>query len=308
MIRTFFAAAALCAALALPALAADPVAEPAGRQLLGFGHFLDNDLLGDGKDRWRTGSYQVSIVTGPEWNGQLPGFGAILEYRIRGEVLAPANLRDPAADDRRYAAVLSFGLHSHFALAGAEATAGIDLVAMGPDTGVARFQKRLHDLADAAPVDAADTQFGNRIMPTLSFELGRAFGAGSARLRPFVEGRAGDETLLRAGADLEFGRLERGALWVRDLGTGQRYVSVSGQSQSGASFVLGADAAWVADSAYLPSDEAAEMSRERFRVRAGVNVRGGGFGLFYGLTWLSEEFRDQPEGQVVGSIRLRMSF
>ena len=126
-------------------------------------------------------------------------------------------------------------------------------------------------------------------------------------LRVFSEARAGDESFLRAGFDWQFGARETGALWVRDEITGHRVVGISGTSKPGMWFTLGADIAHVWDSVYLPSDEI-EMTGTRVRARAGVNLRRGDSGLFYGLTWLSKEFETQSEGQVLGTLRMRMSF
>ena len=35
------------------------------RQFLGWGRLFNNDFLGDGQDRWRTGSYTISVLKGP---------------------------------------------------------------------------------------------------------------------------------------------------------------------------------------------------------------------------------------------------
>ncbi|WP_164738247.1 lipid A-modifier LpxR family protein [Frigidibacter oleivorans] len=294
---------------ALMVFAAPVLAEE--RVLLGIGRMFSNDRIGDGDDRWRTGSYQISVIRGPFWEGQAPGrFGALLEYRLRGEIIAPSELSTPPAGDRRYAGVLTFGLHSHATLGPGEMRAGIDLVAVGPKTRVSAVHDWLHEQGSMPSVSVADDEIGNRLIPTLSAEIGRAFAMGdSAELRPFVEGRAGDETFLRVGADLSFGAIETGALWGRETATGQRYVAVGGQSRPGASFVLGGDAAFVADSPYLDGDGAdPEAEDMRYRLRAGMQLRSQSFGVFYGATWLSEEFEGQPEGQVLGSLRVRMDF
>ena len=56
-----FVFSALCTALfAVPAVAQE-------RVTLGWGRLLTNDAIGDGKDRWRTGSYVLSRVRGPSW-------------------------------------------------------------------------------------------------------------------------------------------------------------------------------------------------------------------------------------------------
>jgi hypothetical protein len=63
-IRGFAGLVALAAVLAGPMLA-DPVAAE-GRQTLGVGRLLSNDYFGDGKDRWQTGSFSLSIVRGSD--------------------------------------------------------------------------------------------------------------------------------------------------------------------------------------------------------------------------------------------------
>ena len=49
------------------------------RTRIGYGRLITNDFIGDGKDRWRSGSVASSRVWGPEWSGQLPsGIGEII--------------------------------------------------------------------------------------------------------------------------------------------------------------------------------------------------------------------------------------
>ena len=135
--------------------------------MLGHGRLFSNDMIGDGKDRWRSGAYTVSRVTGPDWRGQLPDrIGVIREYRFRSEIIAPASLTNPRPDDRRYAGVLSLGLHSHFALRGFEANLGADLVFTGPQTGVERFQRLSHKMFDQTRPAVGNAQIGNGVHPT----------------------------------------------------------------------------------------------------------------------------------------------
>ena len=89
--------------------------------------------------------------------------------------------------------------------------------------------------------------------------------------------------------------------------TGQRY-RVIYASAPGTSFVLGGDVAYVSDSVYLPSGYGFDIEDTRARLRAGVHWQGTRASLFYGLTYLSEEFSTQPEGQVTGSIRVKFRF
>lgn len=281
------------------------------RVTLGWGRMFSNDAIGDGHDRWRTGSYTVSYLRGTSWDGELPtAFGDILEYRASGQTIAPANLADPAPDDRRYAGILTFGLHTHFDWLGLETSVGADLDVTGPQTGLSSFQERIHDWTDLPdPEPAFENQIPNHVYLTAIGELGKEFNMGGAgRVRPFVEAQAGIETFLRAGADLTFGGFGEGSLLIREYMTGQRYRAIKGDLIPGTSFTLGADIAHVFDSALLPEGGEAELSSTRARARAGIQWQGERASVFYGISYLGEEFVQQPEGQVVGSLNINFRF
>lgn len=299
----------------LGAVGALPLAQPKAaraqdRGLLGVGRMFDNDAIGDGHDRWRSGSYQISFVTGPGWNGTLPSHPFVLrEYRLSAQIITPASLTHPTATDRRYAGVLSFGMHTHFALGKAEASAGVDLAMTGPQTGIGRFQRNIHKLLGLTQPTVLGNQIGDAVYPTLTAELGRSFTLGPrVSLRPFVEAQAGLETLVRAGGDVVIGNFGRGDLLLRDAVTGQRYRAVRTQRSGGISFVLGGDIAHVASSHLLPSGGNAPLDPTRTRLRAGLNWQNSRASAFYGVTWLSREFTTQPEGQIVGSLHISLKF
>jgi Uncharacterized protein conserved in bacteria (DUF2219) len=279
------------------------------RVTLGWGRLFTNDALGDGDDRWRTGGYTLSRVRGASWSGNLPDrAGDILEFRFRGEIIAPENLTTAAPGDRRYAGALSFGVHTHFRLGQAEASVGGDLVVIGPQTGLGAFQRAAHDLFGIQEPQVLDDQIGDRLAPTLTGEIGRSFRlGGNVTLRPFLEAQAGAESLMRAGGDIVIGNAWDGALLLRDPVTGQRYTGIAAAGK-GVSFTFGADIARVFDSDYLPSGGDAVLSDERIRARAGVEWQGERAGVFYGLTYLGPEFDGQPEGQVTGSLRVNFDF
>ncbi|WP_299648754.1 lipid A-modifier LpxR family protein [uncultured Tateyamaria sp.] len=299
--------AALCATICLSGLA-----EAQDRQRLGYGRLLTNDFFGDGEDRWRTGGFQSSRVWGPAWEGMAPsGFGQLLELRLAAEILAPDDIRTPDPSDRPYAGALSIGLHTHFARGPMEYSVGGDVVFLGPQTRLDEFQDAFHDTFNIVPPSDAvrDAQIENDIRPNLVAEAGRSFQVGKASsLRPFVEARAGVETLVRAGVDFTYGGLGQGELLVRDGVSGQRYRVVQAD-WTGFSFVVGADIARVSDSEFLPSERGIGLEETRERVRAGVMWRSEtGISGFYGLTYLGEEFEGQDEGQIVGAIRWRVPF
>lgn len=299
-------------AVAVTLFAHTPAAVAGERQALGFGRLLTNDYFGDGKDRWRTGSWTVSRVWGSGWTGALPGtFGDLIEVRLSSEILGPDNLDRAAAGDRPYAGALSLGAHTHFQWQGFETALGADLVMAGPDTGLGSFQRAVHKVLDVRrpSTNTLDNQIGTGFHPTVVGEVARTVSlASGVHVRPFMEGRAGAETLVRAGLDLTFGTVGLGELLVRDGVTGQRYRVISENAAPGFSFLLGADIAHVADSIYLPEDRGYTLTDSRDRLRAGLHWQGERAAAFYGLTYLGEEFEAQKEGQLVGSIRINLSF
>lgn len=296
----------LTAAIAL-LLSAEAHADP--YEFIGVGTMFSNDFLGDGEDRWRTGSFTVSTVFGRGWNGALPErLGDVIELRFRNEIIAPENLDNPAPDDRPYVGILAFGVHTHFERAGIEASLGVDLVATGPMTGVESGQQAVHRFFGDGFPDVPN-QIGNAIRPTLVAEVGHVLRlGGQTTLRPFLELQAGAETFLRAGGDLAIGDFGSGALLVREQMTGQRYPTVSGGGDPGYAFVVGFDIARVFDSDYLPSDQGYVLDDWRERVRIGVEGRWQRMSAFYGLTYMGREFSAQDEGQVVGTLDLAFRF
>lgn len=291
-----------------------PLPATAGERVkLGYGRLVTNDLIGDRRDRWRTGSVASSWVWGPDWQGHAPDrFGQLIELRFNAEIIAPENLSAPAPGDRPYAGAVSLGLHTHFQAQSLEVAMGGDLVITGPQTGLDDLQEGLHDIFNGQDMGTAtrSTQIGNDINPTGVIEVGHTlrFGTQTA-LRPFVEARAGAETLVRVGADLSFGSAGQGELLVRDPVTGHRYRTVQ-NAIPGFSLMLGGDVAHVTHSEFLPSNQGYTLEDARNRLRGGVHWQGrAGHRAFYGLTWLGREFEGQRKaGQVVGSVRLHVEF
>ncbi len=299
------------AAIALSLTLCAQSAQAEGRHFLGYGWLAVNDLIGDGKDRWRTGSFASSRVFGYGWDGAAPEkFGDLIEVRLGGEVISPRNLSTSGPGDRPFAGAIAWGLHTHFDRKATQFSMGADLVAIGPMTGLDSFQTWLHDLIDipSASDSVLDAQISDQWRARGVIEVGHELDlSDKSRLRPFVEARAGDENLLRAGFDYTLGSYGQSELLVRDWVTGQRYHTVGGR-QPGVSLVLGADVAKVYDSVYLPENRGFELTDARGRVRAGLHWRNEKTHLFYGLTWLSEEFVGQEESQLVGAIRMDFKF
>ncbi len=281
------------------------------RVTLGWGRLFTNDALGDQSDRWRTGSYAVSKVTGPRWSGELPTRpGEILEFRFTVDTIAPASLIAPSADDRRYAGAISLGLGSHFDLGGYDTSVSAGLTMIGPSTGVGLFQSRIHEILNMdVPTTVLDDQIPDQILPQATFELAKGFDLTEAvRFRPFAMAQTGPENLVRVGADVVVGRLGRKDLMLRDANTGHLFRGIVGDSAPQFSLVLGADQAHVFNSVYLPADGPAVLLPDRSRIRAGYLWQGADAFVFSGLTYLSPEFAGQTEGQIVGSLTVSFGF
>ncbi|SEO12738.1 hypothetical protein SAMN04488103_11286 [Gemmobacter aquatilis] len=302
--------AMLAAAVALSAILGQGTAAQAEERVtLGFARLFTNDALGDTHDRWRSGSYYVSRFRAPRWGGSLPTqFGELLEFRLRTEIIAPESLTDPTPD-RRYVGVIAPGMATHFDMGGVETLLGAELVFTGPQTGVGRFQREVHDLLGLDEPTVLDSQITDGVHPTVYGEMARSFAVSDrVTLRPFAEAQAGVESYLRFGGDMVVGNFGRGGLMSRDTVTGQRVEGIAGTINAGTSFTLGGDVAQVFDSVYLPESGTAELTDTRMRLRAGFNWQGERSALFYGVTWLGKEYEDQPDGQVVGSLRLNLRF
>lgn len=301
--RLLVACSLVAAVISAPALAEEQ------RQGLGVARLFSNDTIADRKDRWRTGGYGVSLFRGPAWSGALPTHPfAVMEYRLRGEVMAPDNLRRPARGDRLYAGSLWVGAHTHLAWRGFDVTAGADIVVTGEQTGLRRLQSAIHHRLSMPRMDMENYQIDNGVHLHGTVEMARPLPLAWGELRPFVEVQSGVESLLRAGVDLTIGSLGQGGLRTRDPITGQRIAGIVGDDRGGWSFLIGADATRVQRSVFLPESRGYRVTPMRYRLRAGVNYGFGASNLFYGVTRLSEEFVGQPEGQFVGSLSLVTRF
>ena len=281
-----------------------------GRELVGVGRLFSNDYLGDGRDRYQSGSYVRSYVRGPaDWDGTPQNFGTIREYRLRSAIISSDGF-GASPGDRPYAGTLSFGVHSHYGQDTFRGSVGLDITAVGPQTGVSVFQERAHDRLGLAQVRFANTQLEDAFHLGLTTEVAEVLPITDyLTARPFAELLIGPEGVARVGADVFLGSHVAADLLIREVSTGQLYRGTESAEGAGFALVLGADMAAVADSVYLPDDRGIEPSDRRGRLRAGVHWQGeSDASVFYGLTYLSPEFEDQPEGQVTGSLKLNFNF
>jgi hypothetical protein len=296
-------------ALAVAALNFASPAHSEGRETIGAGRLFNNDYLGDGSDRWPTGSYVYShIMAREDYTGQ-EAFGDLIEYRLRAEIIAPRR-GTAAPGDRPYVGAVSLGAHTHFDYSGTKLSLGADIMALGPQTGLSDFQLAIHDAFDISHPPHVALQLGNRVLLNGLAAATRTYPISDrATFRPFVEAQIGAEDMVRAGGDIIFGDVAQQDLLLRDVVTGQLYRGTETKGISGMSYVIGADIASVFESSYLPSDMGYAVSDTRARARAGVYWQmGDDVSFFYGATYLGEEFEGQSEGQVLGSLKVNFNF
>jgi len=281
-------------------------AGPASAEILGFGRLFTNDAIGDGHDRWRTGSSMWSLVTGPEWTGLYPqAVGTILEYRLQTQIVVPYR----ADGVRPYVGMVSLGVHAPFGSDGVEGSFGVDVTAIGPQTRLSDFQERFHEAFSLSAPPGAEDQLGDALYLGAVAEIAYPLRVTeTATLRPFAELRIGVEDMARIGADVALGRIGQADLVTRDTVSGQLIRAVEGPG-SGPIWVAGADVARVGASVLLPADRGVAPRDLRWRARTGLHWQfGAGASAFYGMTWLGPEFVGQDEGQVVGGVRLNFNY
>jgi hypothetical protein len=279
------------------------------RVTLGYGRLFTNDLLGDGYDRWRTGSYFFSIIRGPEWQGQRPERpGAILEYRFRTEIIAPGFELAGGQTDRPYVGVSTSGLHSHWRRGALDVSFGLDWVAVGPSTGLSVFQEWYHDQFSMPAPIGTEQQLPDADYLGVTAELAVPLALGDRlTFRPFIEAQTGVEEIGRLGADLIWGSIGHEDLLIRDPVTGTLIRGTEGGS--GLALVAGFDLAAVSGSVYLPRDRGVTPEPTRARARIGLHWQAAeDMSFYYGATWLSEEFEGQDGSQIVGSIKVNFAF
>lgn len=277
---------------------------------LGVGHFFVNDFLGDGHDRWRTGSFAVSLMFGRPDASDLPDTpGALTELRLRTEIIAPRHLNDAGPFDRPYVGELTFGAHTQFQQNGLEYSLGLDIVAVGKATGVSSFQRWFHENLLGMHFSGLAPELPNAIYPTVSAEVAKTIPLSPAvAMRAFGEVQAGVETFVRVGADLSIGDFCSSEVRVRDTVTGFRYKALPCDTRGRLFAVVGADVTSVLDSNLLPASPGLTPTPVRRRLRVGFQFEGQTTDVFYGVTWLSKEFEQQKSGQIVGALNINFKF
>ena len=282
-----------------------------GYSLVGRTSLFTNDYLGDGEDRWRTGSYSRStfFAGSSVENGTS---SPIFELRLRGEVIAPTEVNlVPQPGERPFVGVVAIGGFRHVSRGDYDVAWGGEVVFVGPQTGVSSFVTEAHDALGFKQPRAATGQLGNKVFPTVYLHTSRLAGASSTipfDVRPFFEVQAGVETFARIGFDMFFANGVSGPATTRDVVSGQIMSVVAKDPVTGFTPSIGFDVARIWDSQFLPSSSGLTVKPWRLRARGGLRSQTQTTEIFYGLSWLSPEYEGQPSGQVLGSLSLDFQF
>jgi len=289
------------------------VAADTGYKYLGYGRLVTNDLLGDGKDRWRTGSVSAfRMYVQDDVDLKYLKLGEAVELRTHFEVVAPSDLQAEDGGDRPWGGAISLGLHSPFHYGPLHMSLGADVHFIGKNSGLTQFQQDLHN--GLGIKQAGDAVVNNQIKDETviggAAEVAYPIGlTDRVQARPFGEMRTGLEDVARVGVDVYFGALDATPAMSRDPVTGHRYpVNVEQAQDRGMLFSLGYDHTQVEKSRFLPSDSNASHEPTRSRTRMGMTFKRGSWSVFGGLTMMGKEFKDQDGEQVLGSIRLFSRF
>ena len=226
MFKSVFVTAAVYAVLSLSPAYADGVfkSKPAGEKKVQISSIFTNDFLGDGEDRWRTGSFDISATFGGGDLRHLPEKAwERYQLRFRGEIISPSNITTPSATDRQYAGVLGLGLFTHFQKNSYDIYYGGELVFVGDNTGIGDLQRNFHEELDIlAPSDAVlNNQIYNAVYPTVHGGLSKSFRSEKRLIRTFAEVQAGVESFARVGMDVVFGGAMIDDFLLRDSVSGQ---------------------------------------------------------------------------------------
>lgn len=289
-----------------------------------------NDRLGDGKDRYKSGGLTHGLVipeqriSESQW---IEGHHSALELQARGFVVTPDNTTNgPAIGDRPFAQYASVGAflrtieepvpYGRGRSSSTENRVGIEFGYQGDPLPFFRLQDLIHggDLYRTPSMSLAGEMLVNlEVRRTWRFH--QQLRDTDLELAPYVKASAGmRENSVRVGGDFIYGSSLEGRLWNIDSAVGA-LIPGGSSPRSGANWLLwvGADVGYVASDAFLDggfSRDGLSVPREELtgRVRAGLMLEYDDFAVAYSVTWLSEEFETQDDGQVIGALTFKYRF
>jgi len=293
------ASLALLTILATPAVAAAEATKS---------HFLTNDALGDGEDRWRSAGFAYYLGYEGERTNGIPH-----HFRINTQIISPQAPTGSSGPDRPYVGMFGVGAFLNHRIGLTDVTAGGEVAMIGEQTGISELQNTFHDVFGTDGYmpneDEGLNQVPDAITGMASTEVAMNYYVGQKGLvRPFGGAQYGYETFLRAGVDLMWGEYSYAERFVRDPISGfiQPASEYRKTALEGFSILAGVDYTAVTESDFFPESSGVVMEPGRLRARLGFQAGFKDVSIFYGLTHLTKEFEGQDEGQTVGTISFQM--
>jgi len=267
-----------------------------------------NDALGDGHDRWLTGSYQRSFI----FDRHEAGLMRQIELRPRAMIVSPWTTAVQGANDRPYSSILALGAFARGNIGRTETHLGGELILQGDQTGLPSFQAGVHDLLGLDqsynPRNENDIHVGDRLTGRFEFGLARSLRPSeSVMVRPYALLIGGSDQSVTAGADLVWGSLSRAESWSRDAATGQ-ILNHEAKHREGFNLVAGLDVSRRYTSMHIPDGSNVLLTKTQTRARIGAQVRLGLFDVFFGQAWMSEGFVGQADTQRLGVLSISRNF
>lgn len=332
---------ALAALIPLPAAAGDALEgwrwKQQSTEIVAEGIFW-NDFLADGQDRWKSGGITQSFTL-PErifdrdpWTPWLANRASGIEIQARGLVVTPDNTAAAGTNDRDRPYAQYLGVGAYFrsdtrprpSVAGTtlsvEDRVGVEVGWIGEPLFFFEAQDALHEVIGMGATQVSDdNSVGAGVLANLearrTWRYHRDMGAVDVEAAPYIDISAGlRENSARIGANFFAGGDLSARHWNMDPAIGA-VIPGSKRRIPGFDWAVfaGADIGSVAQDALLGGvagldGPKAEPKTVVARARAGVVMGYGKVSLSYGLNWLSPEFEDQEQGQLIGSAALKIDF
>ena len=290
-----------------------------------------NDWLGDGNDRYKSAGVTQSWVI-PEirmsqerW---IEGNTSALELQVRGFIATPDNTEiGGAPGDRPFAQYAGVGAHLRTmqrpvrmgaqTFVWQETRAGVEVGYQGEPLPFFEIMEMVHGEGGVliTPTNTIDGELLANLEARRTLRIHMDLPTADLQFAPFVQGSAGmRENSARLGMDVIYGGNLAGRTWNHDPAIGTMMPGAS-KPKKGYQWAVwvGGDVGYVATDAMLDggfSGDGPSVTKERVttRFRTGFLFGYDPIAFSYTVTWLSPEFTQQPQGQLVGAITVKYRF
>lgn len=295
----------------------------------------DNDLYGDGADRWFTNGLRIAYTfprgDAPDalgWAGDLLPGGPTEQDRavvvaVGQNFYTPEGITPttPQPEDRPWAGWLFAELGASGTRGNMEETLTLSLGVVGPASLAEEAQEFIHEITDSPDPGGWQFQLDNEpalqlfyerawfcplgaLSDTVAFDLSPRFGADLGNV--FVQASGG--LSLRVGNHLPYSLAPRTKPALTGPG---RYMSPSGGFAW--QIFAGAEARGVVRNLFLDGstfEDSPSVDKEAFvyEIQTGATLAYGRWSVTYSWLLRSEEFKAQPEKQAIGSIGVAVAF